>query len=469
MTVDFSALATLPPWLAAAKDPERVAGALRSRVPELAGDGAILECRVKRPRLKERVWDVMYDVRYSTDGAEHTVRLHGIVVPPQASPAEPSSAAVEAGQPPFGTPEWHAWLPEIGVEAKAELADEGLPELPRLVDPEQSRLLLEDLLGTQAPRLAGIRIATCEPEVKRYKPGSRCTILYRLGYEPSDDGRGWPDVVIVKAYRGDKGQIAWDGMRKLWESPLATSGVAIAEPLAFEPGLRVLVQGAIPEERTLQQAIRDLLGTGGPTERKTLSDYIDATAAGLAALHSCGVTTGEVVTWDDELAEVTEVFDRMARAVPDLDGVAEPLLEELASRAELSEPAPPGPAHRSFRPAQVLLSRSGVGFIDFDGFCQAEPAIDIALFRATLKQMPMGSEGSSSASRLASYVDVADEFLDAYARHARIDRLRVALWEALDLLTVVEHCWTKLKGERLEDALWALRDHLASEPLGIRF
>lgn len=467
MTADLGALATLPDWLVAVKDPARVLDALRRQVPELVADGRSVECRVRRPRLKDKTWDVFYDVLLADAGEVQTVRLHGVVRPP-TSPQSSLSPVVPA-QVTFGTRDWRTWLPEIGVEAVVELADQALPELPRLIDPEQSRAMIEQLLREQVPRLAGIRIATCEPQVMRYKPGSRCTILYRLGYTPTDRARGWPDVVVAKTYRGDKGRIAWDGMRRLWESPLAASGVAIAEPLAFDPELRVLLQAAIPEERTLQQAVRDILSDGDEHARRALSSYLDMTAAGLVALHGCGVTTGELVTWDDELAEVSEVLDRLSRAVPALDGVATPVLQSLADVASRSVPTRAGPAHRSFRPAQVLVANGGVGFIDFDGFCQAEPAIDVALFRATLKQLPMGSDNTGTPqSRLSPYVEVADEFLEAYARHGRIDPVRVALWEALDLMTVVEHCWTKLKGERLHDAIWALQAHLASEPLRIQ-
>jgi len=41
-----------------------------------------------------------------------------------------------------------------------------------------------------------------------------------------------------------------------------------------------------------------------------------------------------------------------------------------------------------------------------------------------------------------------------------ISRPRVALWEALDLLTLVLHSWTKVKPERLKNAMFTLEQHL---------
>ena len=54
---------------------------------------------------------------------------------------------------------------------------------------------------------------------------------------------------MAKTYRGDKGRVAWDGMRAVWDTPLARGGpVGVAEPLAFLPDIKVLVQGGVPQD-----------------------------------------------------------------------------------------------------------------------------------------------------------------------------------------------------------------------------
>ena len=68
-----------------------------------------------------------------------------------------------------------------------------------------------------------------------------------------------------------------------------------------------------------------------------------------------------------------------------------------------------GPAHRSFRPAQVLLCGPDASIIDFDGFCHAEPALDVALFRSTARDIAL-SELTDDVDRPSS-----DEALDARA------------------------------------------------------
>jgi hypothetical protein len=109
----------------------------------------------------------------------------------------------------------------------------------------------------------------------------------------------------------------------------------------------------------------------------------------------------------------------------------------------------------------VLLAGDSLGFIDFDGFCQAEPALDVALFRTSVRQLGSGPAHDEILDQLAA------EFLDEYSKQVPVSRVRVALWEALDLLTRVLHCWTKVKPERASEAMSALERHLASEPLGL--
>jgi hypothetical protein len=53
---------------------------------------------------------------------------------------------------------------------------------------------------------------------------------------------------------------------------------------------------------------------------------------------------------------------------------AELLLDRLEQLARAYPPDPMIPSHSSFRPAQALLYKDQIGFIDFDSFCQSEPA-----------------------------------------------------------------------------------------------
>ena len=129
----------------------------------------------------------------------------------------------------------------------------------------------------------------------------------------------------------------------------------------------------------------------------------------------------------------------------------------------MPEGSPGNTPARGRKPAKVavLISGSGIGFIDFDGFCQAEPALDLALFRTTVRQLGWKPEHNARLSR------VADDFLADYNRIGDASPMRIALWEALDLLTRVLHCWTKVKPEKLPQTMADIEHELTAEPLAL--
>ena len=446
----------LPAWLAGAVDPDLIGAVLARHEPGLAIRGVT----AKRLRLKGdgSAWTGRYQVTAAgPDGAVREVALTGTLHPPAAAPAADDATAA-----PFGTAGWRRILPELGLELAPAPGDEvALPTLPALTDPERARALLEEQIRAAAPAYAGLRLAGCTPRVVRYKPGSRCTILYDLAYPPGAHG---PQLVAAKTYGGEKGRNAWDGMRALWKSPLAAGDVVtIAEPLAYVPELRVLLQGPVPEQRTLKELIRSALDAGTPEALAELDAAMDRTAAGLAALHASGVEYGEPVTIDDELDEIRGVLRAMAVSVPELADAAGPLLTRVTELAARHPGDPAVPAHRSFRPAQVLLHDDRIGFIDFDGICQTEPAIDVALFVSSVKGLGLVDRNVDPAAydqQLGQLERICGRFLERYRALAPISRERVALWETLDLLTDVMHAWTKVKPSKLPPAMLLLERHL---------
>jgi thiamine kinase-like enzyme len=464
--------ATLPNWLDAATTPERFCEALTRAVPTFAsGERVIQECDIGHVRIKRDVWAGVYTLTTtdSTGGDPEVIALRGTITPPgqeaQSAPSDPGS------QPAFGADGWHLSLPELGVHLERAKPDAALPSLPILTDPEQARALLEQHIRLAAPEYHDLQIEACVPKIMRYTPGSRCTVLYRLQYPAGlAEGRDWPELVVAKTYKGGKGKHAYAGMRALWDSAFRKDGgVTIAEPLAYVPELNVLVQGPIREDQTLQELIASAIQSGTSEAQAELYHFIRKSAAGLAALHSSGVRFGTVRTWDDELAEVRSVVDDIASAVPEVSGAAEPLLMRLAERAATQPADPIVTIHGTFRPGQVLIHNGEIGFIDFDSFCQSEPALDLSLFLRRTKDIVLNAantaEGADDALRarlLAQADSICETFLTEYERHVPVSRQRVALWEALDLFTLVLHSWTKVKPERLKNAMFTLEQHIRS-------
>ncbi len=466
-------LEALPDWLVAATQAEHVMAALERHIPEFASGALQIRCcELDRLRLKGKRWDALYELTIDgLDGQERRkVVLASILTPPHMERPDQESVGV------FGTAEWRCYLPELRLDLHMSFADEALETLPILTDAEQARELLEQGIRANSPAYRDMHIKSAKPKVMRYKPGSRCTVLYHLEYDNElGAARNWPELVVAKTYSRDKGQNAYESMRKLWASPLSQgTTVSIAEPLAYIPEHKVLVQGPVRQEQTLKDLVRSALRADTPEAIEELHRMVRKTAAGLVALHHSGARHGETVTWEDELAEICEEVAKLSVVIPWFTDATMPLLSRLEAAATAYPAEPALPAHRSFRPAQVLLHQGDIGFIDFDGFCLAEPALDIALFRATTKELGINtspsreqkefaydSEGARLA-RLHQLDTICEIFLSEYERLGAVSRERVGLWEALDLLTVVLRCWTKVKPHQLGHAMLLLESHLHS-------
>jgi hypothetical protein len=297
--------------------------------------------------------------------------------------------------------------------------------------------------------------------------------VYRVRYAPAPGGRTPPDPVVAKTHQGDKGLMAHDAMTALWRTDLARGDVVtLAEPLGFLPDERVLLQGPVPEDRTLKDLARDAFADGSPARFHELRRQLGATARALAALHTSGARYLRQASWTDELAEVREVLGRLSGSVPGLDEAAEPMLAAL-ERLDATAPADPVvSAHHDFRPAQVLLHAGRVGFIDFDGAAMAEPALDLGRFRAKLRDIGI-SALSASGQPLAGdplhdllllLDELCEHVLAAYERYAPVTRERVLLWETTDLMTGLLHTWTKVRLLRVAPRLAVLVHQLRTQP-----
>lgn len=472
----LAGFAVIPDWLGNAMRPERIAESLTAHVAELAdGRLTLLETIPRLLRAKGQDWVARYDVIVAAPGAEprEVVLVGNLFAPHVEAPAD--VLALAARDVPFPQAGWSGWLPDLRVALRVQPSDAELPSLPALVEPAAAAALIEPVLHE-----AGYTDATivgCQPKVVRYKPGSRCTVVVDLEYADvptgttagNGGGRPGPELVVLKTHHGDKGANAWQAMKELWARPIARSDVVkLAEPLAFLPEERILIQGPLGEDWTLKALTQDVLREIDTKRHPLLLEEYAKTGRALAELHRSGARFQRRVTFGDELAELQEVVDRLAFSIPELAAAGAPLIARLTELAERVPPDPEVSAHHDFRPAQVLLHEGTIGFIDFDGSAMAEPALDLGRFRAKLRDMAaaalaeVGRFGDEAAHAVvfAMLDELVAAFTDAYREHAPVTPARIILWETCDLMTGMLHAWTKVRLRRITPRLTVLYHQL---------
>jgi phosphotransferase family enzyme len=465
----------LPDWMAAARDPDRIRAALSQAIPEFRSGELILhECDTSNIRYKGENWSGFYELTVGKPGESSTtqINLDGILFPPNVF----SNRALLVEHS-LGSDDWHAVIPDLHLELWTKKPEAVLGSLDMLIDPQQSREYLMRRIRSGSPVYQDLQIQASHPKIVRYKPGSRCTIVYHLDYPPgsNSDLQRWPELVVAKTYRKEKGQNAYDSMKALWDSPLSSSSaVKIAEPLAYDPELKVMIQGPIRQEKTLKDLTVLAVKAGTDEAFDELTEAMRKTARGLAEIHKSGVKLDKIYGWENDITQTRESIEELSVAVPQLASAALPFVDRLSQLESSSSPDPLVPSHGTFRPAQVLLYQEEIGFIDFDSCCNAEPAKDLGLFLCAFLRAGMATVGFDDievntgpldeAARLKRFerlIAISERFLDEYEGCAKpVNRQRVALFEALELFILILHAWTKVKVRELNDIMFVLEHFL---------
>ena len=464
----LDALAQPPDWLVSIEDLTRLRADLERTIPELAsGELHLAACKFKRAHIQEGTYVSLCRLKIEDrdGGSSHDVDVHGVLVLPWMD--APSVPATRNG---FESLNWHTFLPDLRWEISMEPTDTALPAMPSLTDPDLARALLEGAVRATRGDLADIEIARCTPTVMRYREGRRCTIRYELEYAEGQQAH-WPDGMIAKVYEGDEGRGTFEAMTALWASPLRESStVRIAEPLAFIPEQSVMVQGLVPGDRSMKEHIKTAFSEGLDAGVVALAPTVRKAGRGLGEMHTSGAMVGSVVTWEEQVAAVRHAGDELASVVPTVADAMESLVARLETLSEAEPAGPLVPTHRSFRPAQILLDHDDIAFIDFDGFCQAEAGLDLALFRTTLcdlslRALEVDDQPMPAKEQAACQVrldELCGIFLAGYAEVADYSPERLALWDALTSAKDILDCWRKIKFEHLERRMRILHHKLGT-------
>jgi hypothetical protein len=468
-------MTTATDWFESAVHPGNVRTVLAREIPEFATERmTLLGVEIKRLRSAEPegYWTATYQLAVADPSGEPRIlSMLGLLIPPHVDAPEPTAAVA------LGTDGWRCYVDELHLQLTAVASDPSLPGLALLSDPDEARNLLERVLREADVGLDTIRLSAVVPQVMDHKLGVRCTVLCHLEYhrDATPDQPG-PALVVAKVQVEDEAVRIHDVMQALWESPLSRSEhVRIARPLAFVRELGMVIQSAVPEETNLKEVLRATLITGSADDLATLEAALRRTARGLADLHRSGASHGDVVTWPEELATLRRKQAKLAGVMPRVAELGGAIFDRLDVAAADAPADPDVPVHHSFRPAQVLLAGGGISFIDFDKSCQSEPASDLAMFTTKVRHASLNKlhasvddeddddeqlDDGTRLERIGRADALCEVFLAEYRRHAPVSPPRIALWEALELYSLILSAAKKVKAGRVENCAFMLEEHL---------
>jgi aminoglycoside phosphotransferase (APT) family kinase protein len=321
------------------------------------------------------------------------------------------------GQPKGGKPAQAEIVDPYGV-----LADPRMSFLSAALDPRFAAQRLTPLL---------LRIGELNPPVQleairviRYKPGRRCLIEY--DFVARDQRRGIVQATLLGKVRA-KGLDTrmYRLLGDLWLSGFhdqSVDEISIPQPIGAVAEWHMWLQRKINGTT----ATRLLAEAGGPGICRRIADAIHK-------LHQAVVATPRHHSLDDEL----RILQHRLSLVAQQQQFDQRLLRVLQVCQGMAAHAARGATrliHRDFYPDQVLLAGSRVYLIDFDLFCQGDPALDIGNFCGHLTEQALRTAGGADALALCEQA-LNDRYCELAGPQTR------ATAQMYSTLTLVRHIY----------------------------
>ncbi len=321
---------------------------------------------------------------------------------------------------------------DLGMALQAFPADNGLPTLATCCDPSASGSLFSSLQEAARLLLADDRwhLRTARAIPVRYKPASRCVIRYELTLTAENNSTRTLSL-FGKVYADPaQARTVQELMEQLYTEQLALKGSSVAgvtqqtpflpRPLLFVEGARLglneavqpLTPGGTLRTGTGVLQPRILRESGGRTiPAEPPANELRLAAIALARLHTSQVKPDEktVRSGAREAKRARERAGLLAGYYPAQAADIQDLVQVLAHHLENLQPPVYRPAHGGFKASQLLYHDETISVVDFDGFCLADPALDVGYFLAYLRPSGLwyGRQGMRAWFEAASEIFTA--------------------------------------------------------------
>jgi len=264
-------------------------------------------------------------------------------------------------------------------------ADPKMPFLHAALEPEQAWPRLQG--GCARLRNAAGQARLRSIKVVRHKPGRRCLIEYEV--ELMRSNRAEVLGLLGKARAKGLDHKAHDLLRRFWESdfgPDSPDGISVPEPVGLVPEFQMWLQAKVPGTLLTELVLK-----------KEGEQWMRRVAEAARKIHQSAVPARRSHMMRDELDILHQRLGEVAQLRPEWH----PRLERLLAACERLGASVPELAalgiHRDFYPAQVILSDARIYVVDFDSYCNGDPALDIGNFIGHLTEQSLRELGESSA------------------------------------------------------------------------
>ena len=328
-------------------------------------------------------------------------------------------------------------IDELGLSVQAFPADTSLPALAASCDTTNNTSLFHALEVAAQAQLQddAWQLIAASAEPVRYKPANRCVIRYRLHLEHSATAAQKSLTIFGKVYANpQQARTVQAFIQQLYDEQHLLHGTSfLPRPLGTLDTLGLTLNEAVqPPDPSHEEAKHDVWqhlrtgtralqphlerGRGGEiTEIVLPEEELILTAQALAELHTGAVYPNKNAprTGAKEAKRALERAELIASRNPQHAEQTRQLAAQLAPRLTQLRPDAYRPAHGGFKASQLLFHSHRVFIVDFDGFCCADPALDVGYFLAYLR--PSGLWYHRPGMR-QWFAGVAQLFVDTYSQ-----------------------------------------------------
>jgi hypothetical protein len=267
-------------------------------------------------------------------------------------------------------------------------ADASLPTVQPAIDPDVAEAQLNEgcreLVAARGPiQVVAIRVT-------RRKPGRRCVIEYDVQFPQARDADAAGIRTLIGKVRAKgvdrKTPVVLAELRRAGFGADSADQISVPAPLGVLPDLAMWLQEkvpGIPAARLLREANGIALA-----QRIAEATY---------KLHQAKVRPPQQHTMADELRILHERVPRVVATHPRWEQRLQRLLAACDRLGAAVAHCQPCPIHRDFYGAHVLVDASRLWLLDFDLFCEGDPALDAGNFIGHITEESLRQLGDPAA------------------------------------------------------------------------